>query len=252
MDSVNSLIKVENLSLEYPVYGLDARSFKRSMLDITTGGRINAKSSKVTIKALDNISFTLEHNDRLALIGHNGAGKSTLLRVLAGIYKPKQGNVVVQGKISALLNLTFGMSDFATGYENIKMRGYILGLSKAEIKMIINEVEQVASLGNFLSMPIKTYSSGMKLRLAFAISTAIHPEILLIDEAVGAGDKNFRKYAEKRLTNFVGRSHIMVLASHEPEVLKLFCNKAIWLRHGSIVEFGDFDKVNAAYQQSTD
>ncbi len=251
MDKLNSSINVDNLSIDYPILGVNGRSFKRHLLKISTGGLINVSESKVVIKALRNVSFKLEHGDRLALVGHNGAGKSTLLRTLAGIYKAKQGVVETTGKISTLLNLSFGMSEFATGYENITIRCLMLGIARSQLKRITKEIEVFSELGDFLKMPIKTYSNGMRLRLAFALSTAFNAEILLIDEAVGAGDKSFREKAHFRLKNFVKSAHILVLASHSPQLASQFCNKALWLEHGQVKAFGDFEQVNKAYMQSS-
>jgi ABC-type polysaccharide/polyol phosphate transport system ATPase subunit len=200
------------------------------------------------VDALTQISLHLQSGDRLGLIGHNGAGKSTLLRILAGIYEPSVGKVNINGSIGAMLDITLGMDPEATGYENIRIRGMILGLSKSEIEQIIPDIEEFTEMGSFLSMPVKTYSSGMTVRLAFAISTAIAPDILLMDEAIGAGDAHFMEKAQKRLENFVHQSEILVLASHSNAAIRQFCNKALWLEHGRVHMFDDVETVVSAYE----
>lgn len=243
-------IILENLSLDYPVFGLNTRSFKQSLLKISTGGLIASDANTVVIEALKSLSVHLQSGDKLALIGHNGAGKSTLLRVLAGIYLPSAGELTIKGSVAALLDISLGMQSEATGYENIYIRGLLMGLSRKEIAQLIPDIEAFTDLGKFLSIPIKTYSSGMRVRLAFAISTAIESEILLLDEAVGAGDASFADKAQQRIENLIRRSHIMVLASHDNELIKRFCNKGLWLEHGSVKAYGDIDTVVSAYENS--
>lgn len=243
-------IILENLSLDYPVFGLSTRSFKQSLLKISTGGLIASDANTVVIEALKSLSVHLQSGDKLALIGHNGAGKSTLLRVLAGIYLPSAGELTIKGSVAALLDISLGMQSEATGYENIYIRGLLMGLSRKEIAQLIPDIEAFTDLGKFLSIPIKTYSSGMRVRLAFAISTAIESEILLLDEAVGAGDASFADKAQQRIENLIRRSHIMVLASHDNELIKRFCNKGLWLEHGSVKAYGDIDTVVSAYENS--
>jgi len=229
-----SCIKCENVSLLYPVYGASSRSLKRSLIAVATGGRISNQGSTVEVQALSNINFELKTGDRLGLVGHNGSGKSTLLRVLAGIYKPQFGRLVVNGRVTSILDVALGMDPDATGYENIYLRGLLTGLSSAEIDSITPDIEDFTELGNFLRMPIKTYSSGMLLRLAFGLSTAISPEILLIDEVIGTGDSSFMDKAHDRIQKFIDQSSILVLTSHNRKVIEQFCNIVIWLEHGNI------------------
>jgi len=198
---------------------------------------------------LQHISLQLNTGDKVGLIGHNGAGKSTLLRLMAGIYEPTKGQVRFEGTVGTLLDLTLGMDTEATGYENIKIRGVILGLTNQQIADVIPDIEAFTEMGDFLSMPAKTYSSGMLLRLAFAISTTIAPNILLIDEAVGAGDAHFMDKAERRLASFVHRSDILVIASHDNNFIRQFCNKVLWLEHGTVKAFGPTEKIIKEYEQ---
>lgn len=204
----------------------------------------------IVIRALDNISFELQHGDRVALIGHNGAGKSTLLRVLGQIYEPSEGSIEVKGKISTLLELMIGINPESTGYENIIIRGLLLGLTRKEIDSKINEIAEFTELGDYLSMPVRTYSSGMQLRLAFGVATSINPEILLLDEVVGTGDSSFMAKAQKKLDDLVEQSNILVLASHSLDTIKKICNKGIVLKAGGLHYFGPIKNALDIYSQN--
>ncbi len=241
-------IILENVSLYYPIYRSNARSLKRSLVDIATGGRFNHQNKKMVVTALQNVSFNLNKGDRLGLIGHNGAGKSTLLKVLAGVYEPQQGKIKLKGKVSSLLDMHVGMQFEATGYENINLRSLILGLSKKETKYIIPGIEEFTDLGNFISMPVKTYSAGMVMRLAFGISTAIVPDILLLDEAISAGDGNFMTKATKRIEELMEKSNIVVISSHMSDVIRKYCNKILWMEHGMIKQFGELALLDTYLQ----
>src|SRR3990172_7072036 len=189
-----AFINLDKVSVEFPIYNVSARSFKNQILRIGTGGKFGADSrSKVIVKALENISLHIEHGDRVGLVGHNSAGKSTLLRVIAQIYEPTSGDIEVSGSISPLLEMMMGMDPESTGYENIIMRGLILGLTHKQIREKVEEIAEFSELGDYLSVPVRTYSSGMKVRLAFAIVTSVKPDILILDEILGAGDAEFMK-----------------------------------------------------------
>lgn len=238
-------IELDGISLVYPVYGVNSRSLKKSILNIAVGGRLSQEKGCVEIEALKNISFKLQSGDRLGIIGHNGAGKTSLLKVLAQIYEPTQGVLKISGQTSCLFDIMMGLDQELTGYENILLRGLILGLSKAEIKKIVPDVEEFAELGEFMKMPIKTYSSGMMVRLAFGIVTSISSDILLVDEIVNVGDASFMEKAKKRMASLIHRSDIMVLSTHDHHIIKEFCNKAIWLEKGRIKCLGDIEEVFA-------
>jgi ABC-2 type transport system ATP-binding protein/lipopolysaccharide transport system ATP-binding protein len=184
------------------------------------------------------VSFALKQGDRVALIGHNGAGKTTLLRVLAGIYRPVSGRIVSEGRIAPLFDISLGMNPDSTGWENIRIRALYLGMKTDEINRKIEAIAEFTELGQFLEMPLRTYSLGMQTRLAFAVSTAIDPEILLLDEGIGAGDAAFIEKATLRLDEFVERAGIMVLASHSMNLVERFCNKALVMEHGRVKFFG--------------
>ncbi len=245
-----SSIILENISLTYPVYGADARSFKTTLLNMATGGRLDKESGKISVEALSNVSLQLEKGDRLAILGHNGAGKSTLLKVIAQIYTPTKGSIHVNGNANCLFDIMMGMDHELNGYENILLRGLILGLSKNESKKLIPEVEEFAELGDFMKMPTKTYSSGMKLRLAYGIITSIRSEILLVDEIVNVGDPGFMEKAKGRMQGLVHRSDIMVLSTHDLVLIREFCNKALWLEQGKVKCLGNVDKVLKIYRDS--
>lgn len=237
-----SRIEVADVSLTYPIYGASARSFRSSLVNMITGGSLHKDSGKMVVTAIKNVSFSLEKGDRLALIGHNGAGKSTLLKVLAGIYAPTKGHVHVEGRLSCLFDIMMGMDLELTGYENIMLRGLILGLSKAETIRVVPLVEQFAELGDFIKMPIKSYSAGMKVRLAFGIITHIFSEILLIDEIVSVGDANFIEKAKARMRNLIDQADFVVLSTHDLTFTKELCNKVLWLDHGELRFFGDVEE----------
>nr|WP_255496673.1 ABC transporter ATP-binding protein [Aquitalea sp. LB_tupeE] len=187
------------------------------------------------VESLKGINLDIRKGDRVALIGHNGSGKTTLLRVMAGVYKPDIGHVDIQGKVTSLLDSQLGMDPEATGFENMRLRGLFLGLKPNQIEEKIDEIAEFSELGDFLNMPVRTYSSGMVLRLAFAISTCIQPEILLMDEWISVGDENFKHKAEKRLHEFVDNAGILIFASHDHELTNRVCNKKIHLEHGKII-----------------
>lgn len=242
-------ITLQEVSVMFPIYDGVSRSLKNRIVTASTGGRISAISGQPTVvNALDRVSFKIEHGDRVALVGHNGAGKTTLLRVLAGIYIPVHGRVRRVGKVAPLFDTGFGMDPDATGYENIRLRSLYLGMSKAQLAERIEEIADFAELGSFLGMPLRTYSAGMQTRLAFAVSTSIDPEILLLDEQIGAGDAAFMVKASERLERLVQRSGILVLASHSHEAVLRFCTKVILLEHGRVKFFGPVDEALAIYR----
>jgi ABC-type polysaccharide/polyol phosphate transport system ATPase subunit len=241
-------IVLENVSLSYPIYGANARSFKTTLLNMATGGRLDRGSGHIMVEALKDVSILLKKGDRLEFLGHNGAGKSTLLKVLAQIYEPTTGSVNVQGQVNCLFDIMMGMDHELNGYENIMLRGLILGLSKQETQRIVPQVEEFGELGDFMKMPIKTYSAGMKLRLAYGIITSIYSQILLIDEIVNVGDAAFMQKAKQRMEGMVDQADIMVLSTHDLGIVKEFCNKAIWLEKGLVRALGDVEKVLKIYK----
>lgn len=246
-----SLIEVNHAHLDYPLVGIGNRSLKNHLIGAATGGLISAGEAIPVVKALRDISFSLGEGDRLGLVGHNGAGKSTLLKVLAGIYQPTAGSVRTKGRIVSTLNISLGMEPEATGFENIIIRGLLLGMKRVEINKRLDEIAAFTELGEYLNMPVRIYSSGMATRLAFATVTAMDSDILLMDEVIGTGDAAFMDKAEKRLNEFMNRSKIIVLASHSDMVIKKFCNKALLLEHGEVIFAGATEDVISTYHNRT-
>lgn len=244
-------IELENIEVEFPIYNVNARSLKKSFLRAATGGSVSEDNrNHVVVKALQNISLSLKDGDRLGLIGHNGSGKSTFLRLLAQIYEPSNGHLHIKGHVSPMLDIMHGIETEFTGYENIITRGTILGLSKNEIQKKSEEIAEQSGLGDYLAMPLRTYSSGMMVRLAFAISTSIQPEILLIDEIFGAGDASFMEKAREKMISLLQQSSIVVIATHSDGLIKEFCNKALLLEGGCIKYLGSVEKALEAYHHS--
>lgn len=228
-------LRLNNCSLHLPVYGAGNRSLKQMVLSAATGGRIASSSRHITVvEALRNVTLDIFAGDRVGLIGHNGAGKTTLLRMLAGIYEPTTGSFQSSGRVTSLLDVTLGLDHEATGYENIIIRGLILGASKDEMRKLTPAIEEFSGLGDYLHMPVRTYSSGMVLRLAFSIVTSVQADVLLMDEWLSVGDASFVAKAEERMHSFIGRASIMVLASHNPKIVNDLCNVKVVLEHGEI------------------
>ena len=242
-----TFIHLDHASVEIPIYNSRGRSLRAAFLR-QVGGAVEANSRDVvTVKALQEISLRLEPGARLALIGHNGAGKSTLLRVFAGAYEPTSGQAEIQGSISSLLDMTMGMDAELTGAENIILRGAFVGMSLKEAQSRVDEIAEFSELGPYLHLPLRTYSSGMTLRLAFAISTTRAPDILLLDELISVGDAAFAVKARTRIQKLIDKAGILVLASHDMETLKRYCDTAIMLQSGRIVAQGTIGEVLERY-----
>lgn len=243
-----SLIKLENVSVEFPIYNASNRSLKNRVLNIATGGKVERRTDGlVIIRGLENVSVTLRDHDRVGLIGHNGSGKTTLLRVLSGIYAPTQGSATIEGKCISLININLGIDPEATGRENIRLRSAMMGIHPRDLAQNIEQIEEFSGLGDFLDVPFRTYSSGMQMRLAFATSTAVRPEILIMDEWLSTGDEDFKERANQRMKELVESTHILVLASHSKALLEKNCNRIIWLEHGKVKMDGDPKEILPAY-----
>lgn len=243
-----SAIDLVDVSVEFPIYSAKTRSIRTHILR-RIGGRIQDADdgSRLVVRALNNINLHLRAGDRLGLIGPNGAGKSTLLRVLSGVYEPPRGAVRIEGTVSSLLDMTLGIDPELNGFDNIVLRSVLLGRTVAEARAKTAEIGEFSGLGEFLELPVRTYSSGMLLRLAFSISTAYRPDIVLLDEVVGAGDAEFAEQAGLRTREIAANANIVVIASHDIAMLRKFCHHVALLDSGEIVRMGAIDEVLSEY-----
>lgn len=232
----SSSIVAEGIVVEFPIYENSHRSLKKAVLNLTTGGRIGQDAGRHTVvRALDDLNFCFSDGERIGLVGHNGSGKTTLLRTLTGVYEPVRGRLRVRGRIASLLDVSMGLDPDATGFENIYLRGILDGLKPARIRSKVDEIADFSDLGDYLNLPVRTYSSGMMLRLAFSMSTSIEADILIMDEWLSVGDADFKAKAAQRLEMLVGNASIVVIASHEPALVQRVCTRKISLEHGKIV-----------------
>ena len=247
-----TMIKLEHVDVQYPILQSTQRSFKRLISSVPKSGRISTGADNRTVlHGLRDISLQIDKGDRYALIGANGAGKSTLLRVLAGIYPPVNGTVTIEGQVGALLTAGLGIRDEVSGYQNIEFCLLLQGASPEEIPELAKQVAEFTELGEYLDLHVGAYSSGMRVKLAFAISTAFEPDILVIDEMFGAGDAAFIKKAEKRMIDLIDSSNILVFASHSQSLVEKFCDKAIWLENGRIRAIGPVAEIGREYLETS-
>ena len=240
-------IDVWNASVDFPIFDAKTRSLKKAVLG-KVGGKIGTEQKVPIIEALHDISLSLAEGDRVGLVGHNGAGKSTLLRLLAGIYEPTRGSSRIVGKIAPVFDLGVGMDPEISGLENIMIRGLFLGMSRKQMEKRVDDIAEFTELGDYLQMPLRTYSTGMRVRLALGVVTSIDPEILLLDEGIGAVDAEFLAKARGRLNELVARSGILVFASHSDEFLTDLCDTGLWMDHGTIREYGPLQDVLDSYK----
>jgi len=244
-----ALIDVDHASLTFRIRqqsGLTLKEFLVRRLFKQT------RNPYLEVKALQDVSFKVEQGERLGVIGHNGAGKSTLLRLLAGIYPPTAGRCSVEGKISSLFDISVGFEPEASGWENIALRGYLQGETPTTVRAKVQEIADFSELGEFLDMPVRFYSSGMKVRLAFSIATSIEPEILLIDEVLSAGDLNFQQKAGARMRDMMSRAKLMVMVSHDLDSIAAVCDRVLWMDHGRMRRLGKPDRLVNAYRRSVE
>jgi ABC-type polysaccharide/polyol phosphate transport system ATPase subunit len=241
-------IELRNAYVKFPVFSPKERSIKTAIKHKLVGGALHFEKEKaVYVEALNNISMRLGDGVRLGIMGHNGSGKTTLLRLLAGIYEPTEGSITRSGSVYSVTDMLMGMDPEESGYDNIIMRGIFMGLTHKQAKSLIPDVEEFTELGEFLSMPVRTYSTGMMLRLAFAISTSVQSDILIMDEMIGAGDAAFMEKALKRTEEFLKKTSILIIASHNPQTVLQFCNAAILLEKGYITRSGKPEEIIQAY-----
>ena len=247
----HSELSLDNVSVSFPIYHGGSRSLKKSLLFRGSGGQLASDAShRITVEALRNVSMEFRTGDRVALIGNNGAGKTTLLRVMAGIYEPVTGVVKSRGRISPMFDISLGIDGDISGYDNIRLRGLILGLPAREIEERMADIAEFTELGDYLDIPVRTYSSGMMTRLTFAVATCFSPEILLMDEWILAGDAGFLAKAQHRVEAFVEQAGILVLASHSTEICRRWCNKAVWMERGEVKMAADIGAVLDSYNSA--
>jgi ABC-2 type transport system ATP-binding protein len=239
-------ISLSAASVDFPVFDARSRSLKKTVLGVV-GGNIGGDSKVPIISALRDIDLDLSNGARVGLVGHNGAGKSTLLRLLSGIYEPTRGSAEISGRVAPVFDLGVGMDPEISGLENILIRGLFLGMSRKQMLSRVDDIAEFTELGDFLTLPLRTYSTGMRIRLALGVVTSIDPEILLLDEGIGAVDAAFLERARGRLAELVARSGILVFASHSEDMLRQLCDTALLLEHGEIKARGDLDAVLGQY-----
>jgi ABC-type polysaccharide/polyol phosphate transport system ATPase subunit len=248
MPTVDAELTLADVSVSFPIFSGGSRSLKKRLLFRGSGGQLARDANhRLAVEALRKVSLKFRAGDRVALVGANGAGKTTLLRVMAGIYEPAEGRVAARGLISPMFDIGLGIDSEISGYDNIRLRGLILGLSDREIDERMEDIIQFTELGDYLDIPVRTYSSGMMTRLTFAVSTCFAPEILLMDEWIMAGDAAFLAKAQHRIEAFIEKTSIVVLASHNNEICRRWCNKAVWMDRGEVRAQGPVEDILGAY-----
>jgi lipopolysaccharide transport system ATP-binding protein len=241
-------ITLKQASVVLPIFNSSSRSITNTLVSAATGGVLTAqKGGHISIEALKNLDLEIVSGDRIGIVGHNGSGKSTLLRLLSGIYEPSSGEIERSGSISSLVDISLGINPESTGRENIFLRGKLMGLSRKEIDEKIDEIIEFSELGDYINLPVRIYSSGMLLRLAFAVSTSITADILIMDEWLSVGDGSFAERASNRLRDLVDNSEILVVASHTRSLIEETCNKVVWLEHGVIKKVGSVGAILPEY-----
>ncbi|MEY4394698.1 MAG: ABC transporter ATP-binding protein [Gemmataceae bacterium] len=240
-------LELDHVDLTFKVRSCNVITLKEFLL-----GKIftNKTRPNMEVHALKNVSFCVEQGERLGIIGHNGAGKSTMLKTLAGVYQPTRGKRIIEGRVSSLFEIALGFEPEASGWENISFRSYLQGETPKTISKKRQAIADFTELGDFLKMPVRYYSAGMLVRLAFSIATSIDPEILLVDEVLAAGDLAFQEKARNRMKEMMARAHLMVMVSHDLGSIQTLCDRAIWMDHGSVRMFGKTQDVIGAYMNS--
>lgn len=211
-------------------------SLRSHLVRVATGGSIEKDSRTTVVTALKNVSFSLQDGDAVGLVGHNGSGKSTMLRAMAGIYPPSVGKILREGRTATVFEIGAGLDYELSGYDNIIHLGMMMGLAYKDAKALTSDIEEFTELGDFLQLPIRTYSSGMTMRLMFAVATATTPEILLLDEMFSTGDAEFRDKSLLRIKKIIHGAKIFVFASHDMDLIKTYCNRVFRLEHGQLEE----------------
>lgn len=228
-------IRANRIVVDFPIYGAGSRSLKKTFMRAATGGTLAKDAADhVVVRALNNVSFEIREGERVGIVGHNGSGKTTLLRLIAGAYEPVAGEIEVRGSLASMLSISLGMENDATGLENLYLRGAIMGLRRHEVDSLVADVTDFSELGDYLNMPLRTYSSGMAMRLSFAMSTSVSADIVIMDEWLSVGDSAFSEKAQHRLQRLLDKAKILVLASHNEQLIRKSCSRIMRLDHGEI------------------
>ncbi|MDI7776357.1 ABC transporter ATP-binding protein [Asticcacaulis sp. EMRT-3] len=240
-----TIIDLNGVELSYPIYSIRANSIRNTIANLAVGGKLLKDGQDIIhVRALENINFSLHQGDRLGIMGHNGAGKTTLLKVLAGVYEPDKGRVFVSGRVSSMIDIGLGLDAALTGRDNILNMGRMRGIPTRKVLASIPEIVDFSELGGYVDLPVKAYSAGMQARLVFAVATSLEPDVLLLDEWIGAGDASFQDRATARMNDILARSRVMVLATHSRGMIESVCNKILILDAGRQVFFGDVGDWN--------
>lgn len=251
MSRNEAAIRLTRVCVSFPIYQIGSRSLKKRILSRSSAGRFARDADdRITIEALKDVDLTVERGDRLALVGSNGAGKTTMLRVMAGIYEPVSGIIELNGRVSPLFDIGLGIDPELSGYDNIRLRGLLLGLTSDEVEGLLPSIAEFTELGPYLDVPVRTYSSGMMLRLTFGVATCFAPEILLMDEWILAGDAHFIGRAQARIGSFIENASSLVLASHDQRICRQWCTKGLWLEQGQVRSYGPIDDVLEDYNRT--
>lgn len=248
-DESKVLLSLKDVHVSFPVHNGSSRSLQLDIIRML-GFKTAKHQESVKVNALRGLTFDLHEGERVGFIGHNGAGKTTLLRTMSGAYEPTQGTLTSQGRVTAMTDFTMGMDPEASGRENIIFRGVFMGMSFEEIEGHIDDVIEFTELHEFIDLPIRTYSSGMFIRLAFAVSTIITPDVLLLDEIIAAGDLGFQEKLRQRLNEYIGDARLIVLAAHDLGSVREYCTRVLWMRNGQVVMDGATEEVVDAYLEA--
>jgi ABC-type polysaccharide/polyol phosphate transport system ATPase subunit len=245
-------IKLRNVGLDFPIVGIETRSIRWGIVNSLVGGRLGKSKRGYVSRALSNVSVSIGQGERVGIIGANGSGKSTLLRTMAGIYSPTHGSVERQGRTVTMFEISAGMDDELTGMQNIRNRLCFLGLKERASDEVVQSVADFAALGDYIHLPIKTYSMGMRMRLSFAASTLVDPEVLLVDEVFAVGDRDFYDRAQKRISDLLNKAGLLVMASHSDSLLQEFCTRGLVMASGALVFDGPIDDALKYYHSQVD
>lgn len=246
-----SEVGLSRVSIDLPIYSGSSLSLRKRMLGAGGKGRFGEEHGVMIVRALRDVSLSAGPGDRIGIVGRNGAGKTTLLRVLAKVFPPTRGRVAIRGAVASLLDITAGFDPGATGVENVRVRGMIMGLNGPALKRAIEDVVAFAELGEFIEAPIRVYSTGMLMRLAFGLATASKASILVMDEWLSAGDQAFMEKAKRRVETLVDSAEILFLASHDLDLVRNWCTKGIWLEQGRVRAVGPIDEIVSGYERDT-